>query len=107
MPHNPVLRGRHWRQQPRQADPAAYLNPGHVSVAGQGPRTALGVDQPPRRDDELEQCIEQAWRSPAASAAAYFGERDLLIACWNRGLPVKDVFSQITINQDGWRSAVT
>ena len=107
MPDNLVLRGRHWRQQRRQADAAAYLSTGYLSSDGQRPRIALEVDQPPRRDDELLQCIEQAWRSPTGSATAYFGERDLLIACWNRGLPVKDVFSQITINQDGWRSAVT
>ena len=107
MPDNLVLRGRHWRQQRRQADAAAYLSTGCLSSDGQRPRIALEVDQPPRRDDELPQCIEQAWRSPTGSATAYFGERDLLIACWNRGLPVKDVFSQITINQDGWQSAVT
>jgi hypothetical protein len=107
MPHNPVLRGRHWRQQRRQADAATYLSTGYLSSDSQRPRIALEVDQPSRREDELLQCIEQAWRSPTGSAAAYFGERDLLIACWNRGLPVKDVFSQITINQDGWRSAVT
>jgi hypothetical protein len=107
MPDNLVLRGRHWRQQRRQADAAAYLSTGYLSSDGQRPRIALEVNQPPRRDDELLQCIEQAWRSPTGSATAYFGERDLLIACWNRGLPVKDVFSQITINQDGWQSAVT
>jgi hypothetical protein len=108
MPENLALRGRHWRQQRRQADAAAYLSTGYLSSdTQQRPRIALHVDQPPRRDDELLQCIEQAWRSPTGAAATYFGERDLLIACWDRGLPVKEAFSQITINQDGWRSAVT
>lgn len=107
MPDNLVLRGRHWRQQRRQADAAAYLSTGYLSSDGQRPRIALEVDQPQRRDGELLQCIEQAWRSPTGSATAYFGERDLLIACWNRGLPVEDVFSRIIINKDGWRSAVT
>ena len=85
IPDNPVLRGRHWRQQRRQADAAAYLTTGYLSSDGQRSRIALEVDQPPRRDDELLQCIEQAWRSPTGSAAASFGERDLLIACWNAG----------------------
>jgi hypothetical protein len=107
MPDNLVLRGRHWRQQRRQADAAAYLTTGYLSNDGQMSRIALEVDEPPRRDDELLQCIEQAHRSPTGSAAAYFGERDLLIACWDRGLATKDVFSQITIKGDGWGSAAT
>ncbi|HEY6310703.1 MAG TPA: hypothetical protein VIY52_07835 [Streptosporangiaceae bacterium] len=101
MPTGWGLRGRHARQLQRQSEAASYLTSGHVPDGNGKPRIALEVDEPRPREEELQDCVGRASASATGSAAAQLGDRDFLIACWERGLQPQHVLPRI--DTDGWR----
>jgi hypothetical protein len=100
LPEGLAVRGRHWRQRERQSEAGTYLAMGYVRDRAGEPRIALDVDEPGCRDAELRDCVERARASRPGTAVAELGERDLLIACWQRGLEPGQSLPQI--DQSGW-----
>jgi hypothetical protein len=104
LPTEWVPRGRHWRQLDRQARASQYLAAGHVPE-GEERRIAIEVAEPPRCDDELQECVERARASKQGAAVTELGERDILAAIWDRGLTPADALGEAfaTISNVGWQ----
>jgi hypothetical protein len=93
-------RGRHLRQLQRQARASGYLARGHAP-AGEQTRISIDVAEPRRCDEELRDCVERARSSERGYAVAELGERDFLLAKWDRGLALED--SMPRIDHEDWQ----
>lgn len=104
-PAGMALSSRHWRQQQRGVQATDYLTYGQVTTKDGSIRIAIDINEPQRDDEALRTCIEQASKSPVGSAFTQLGERDFLVALWERDLnpsiPLGDFISQFGTDQ--WR----
>ncbi|MFD0064155.1 hypothetical protein [Streptomyces sp. NPDC056690] len=77
--------GRIARQEQRGAKASAYLTHGFFSESNEKQAIAVEIAAAQPAHDTLRQCIEDASASDSGAAVTRLGDRDLLLAAWDRG----------------------
>ncbi|MCU4750067.1 hypothetical protein [Streptomyces sp. G-5] len=77
--------GRIARQEQRGAKASAYLTHGFFSESDEKQATAVEIAATQPAHDALRLCIEDASDNDSGASVARLGDRDLLLASWDRG----------------------
>ncbi|MEV7830336.1 hypothetical protein AB0P12_06860 [Streptomyces subrutilus] len=92
--------GRIARQEQRGAKASTYLTHGSVAESNEGQMIAVDIADMHPSYDALRQCIEDASASVSGAAVTRLGDRDLLLAVWDRGEEPGEALEGLTESLD-------